>query len=471
VHDEVSRWTPERVVMAGLIAAALGAQLALHLIEPELAITWSFAHLGRQRERWWAAVALVVLMPVVMRAVWKHPVLQAPVRPLGWKAALAIGVVLWALLTWIGLVFPAPSISIDAEFFADATLFPDKIYVARWYLTAWIFAQVVAVTSGLMTHETTIRCLNALLATVGLLALAGSAVQLARTRGEACIMTVLAWTALGTLQLAIGYVDVYPAALALFALYVWSGLRALRGTLHPAWPLSVAAVGPFAYIGLAILGPSVLVLMLHVLTRAGGRRRLATGLAVAVGAAGLATVPGFGAPFAWLSFVRTATAHVPVDMGLSPGSPLLPLAFMVSASHAREVLHTLILVDGVGVVFCLTAGIWGAARIPRDPVLAFLGSLVVSFLAYLIVFDPVFGAFVDWDLFSYPVVATSLLGTYTFLLWGRTRPHGCAVLLGLALSVSSVHLIARLNALDIHLGAHVGESPYHRPERPAAPKR
>ena len=72
---------------------------------------------------------------------------------------------------------------------------------------------------------------------MALAALAGCARRLGRTRGEVVAITLLAWSAFGVLQLAIGYVDVYPTVLALMALYLWAALGALDGTLHPVWAL------------------------------------------------------------------------------------------------------------------------------------------------------------------------------------------------------------------------------------------
>jgi hypothetical protein len=128
----------------GLIAAGLGTILALHLTEPELAITWSYAHLGRQRQNWWTGAALALLLPLVVRTLWMCQFFASPPRPLGWSALLALGGGLWFVLVWIGLEYPAPSMSVDTEFFANAARHPKKMLVARWYLTTWTFAQMAS---------------------------------------------------------------------------------------------------------------------------------------------------------------------------------------------------------------------------------------------------------------------------------------------------------------------------------------
>jgi len=255
-----------------------------------------------------------------------------------------------------------------------------------------------------------------------------------------------------------GYLDVYPFALAVTALYLWTALGALAGDVHPGWPLVIAFLAPFFYIGLVLLVPSTFVIALAAARRPAGGARLALGLLAAVAAAGAATLPGFGAPFAWAAFVARAHADSGYQLGFSPTSSLLPLAHMLSGAHAREVVHTLLLVDGVGVLLLVVCGAW----LPRrDPAAALLALVVAPWLAYVVAMDPLFGAFADWDLFSYGAAATSLLGAYAFVVWGREHERAFAWLLGLAIASAGVHLLARWNALDVDLPRHLLESPYH----------
>src|SRR5204862_22861 len=81
--------------------------------------------------------------------------------------------------------------------------------------------------------------------------------------------------------------------------------------------------------------------------RAEGRAPLALGLLAAVAAAGAATLPGFGAPFAWRAFVARAHADSGWQPGLSPTSSLLPLGYLLTGAHARDVVHTLLLLLGL----------------------------------------------------------------------------------------------------------------------------
>ena len=162
------------------------------------------------------------------------------------------------------------------------------------------------------------------------------------------------------------------------------------------------------------------------------------------------------------AFVARAHADSGWQLGLSPTSSLLPLGDMLSGAHAREVVHTLLLVDGVGVLLLVLCGGWLVLH-PRtwSPQAALLALIVLPYLAYVVAMDPLFGAFADWDLFSYGAAATSLLGAYAFVVWGREHERAFAWLLGLAIASAGVHLLARWNALEVDLPRHLLESPYH----------
>ena len=445
---------PSAVALA--LAAGLAGELALHFLEPRLALTWSYAHLGRRAALPWLGIALVLALPAAGRCAWRQPGVERPLGAVSWRSALG-GCALAGAVLALGRACPAPLVSIDPWFLVKS-VGEGTGENGRWYLLLWSYERLGAAVRPWLDAPQVIRTVSGLAASVALVALAGAARRLGRTRGEAGAITLLAWSAFGTAQLVPGYLDVYPFALAVTALYLCTALGALAGDVHPGWPLALAFVAPFFYIGLVLLLPSTAVIALSAARRPEARAPLALGLLAAVAAAGAATLPGFGAPFAWRAFVARAHADSGWQLGLSPTSSLLPLGYLLSGAHAREVVHTLLLVDGVGVLLLVVCGAW----LPRrDPAAALLALLVAPWLAYVVAMDPLFGAFADWDLFSYGAAATSLLGAYAFVAWGRAAPRAFGWLLGLALAAASVHLLARWNALDVDLPRHLLESPYH----------
>ena len=445
---------PSAVALA--LAAGLAGELALHFLEPRLALTWSYAHLGRRAALPWLGIALVLALPAAGRCAWRQPGVDRPLGAVSWRSTLG-GCALAGAVLALGRACPAPLVSIDPWFLVKSVA-EGTGENGRWYLLLWSYERLGAAVRPWLDAPQVIRTVGGLAASVALVALAGAARRLGRTRGEAGAITLLAWSAFGTAQLVPGYLDVYPFALAVTALYLCTALGALAGDVHPGWPLALAFVAPFFYIGLVLLLPSTAVIALSAARRPEARAPLALGLLAAVAAAGAATLPGFGAPFAWRAFVARAHADSGWQLGLSPTSSLLPLGYLLSGAHAREVVHTLLLVDGVGVLLLVVCGAW----LPRrDPAAALLALLVAPWLAYVVAMDPLFGAFADWDLFSYGAAATSLLGAYAFVAWGRAAPRAFGWLLGLALAAASVHLLARWNALDVDLPRHLLESPYH----------
>ena len=445
---------PSAVALA--LAAGLAGELALHFLEPRLALTWSYAHLGRRAALPWLGIALVLALPAAGRCAWRQPGVERPLGAVSWRSTLG-GCALAGAVLALGRACPAPLVSIDPWFLVKSVA-EGTGENGRWYLLLWSYERLGAAVRPWLDAPQVIRTVSGLAASVALVALAGAARRLGRTRGEAGAITLLAWSAFGTAQLVPGYLDVYPFALAVTALYLCTALGALAGDVHPGWPLALAFVAPFFYIGLVLLLPSTAVIALSAARRPEARAPLALGLLAAVAAAGAATLPGFGAPFAWRAFVARAHADSGWQLGLSPTSSLLPLGYLLSGAHAREVVHTLLLVDGVGVLLLVVCG----ARLPRrEPAAALLALVVAPWLAYVVAMDPLFGAFADWDLFSYGAAATSLLGAYAFVAWGRAAPRAFGWLLGLALAAASVHLLARWNALDVDLPRHLLESPYH----------
>src|SRR5438128_3454474 len=77
---------PSAVALA--LAAGLAGELALHFLEPRLALTWSYAHLGRRAALPWLGIALVLALPAAGRCAWRQPGVERPLGAVSWRSAL-----------------------------------------------------------------------------------------------------------------------------------------------------------------------------------------------------------------------------------------------------------------------------------------------------------------------------------------------------------------------------------------------
>ncbi|MBM4265082.1 MAG: hypothetical protein FJ144_00480 [Deltaproteobacteria bacterium] len=430
-------------------------------------MTWAHAHLWRHPALAILGVALLlVLPPLAVRAgtrAWASLPLPVPSRRVAVTAAVAAG----ALFLALGLLFPSHAICFDSVEFS-IEVWKGQLRNLRWYLTLASYhgalRAVAAIAPMPIPARTFVPVVNAFATGVAYVALAGAARRLGRTRFEVGVITLLAWTAFGNLQLGLFYVDVYPVAQLAMALFAWTALRALDGDGHPVWPILIAAVGPLFYIGLVLVAPAALVVVAAELRRRGGLARVGVSILAAVVATGGATMPAFGRPFAFRDLLERLVASSGAARGLSPDSSLLPADYLFSAPHALEIVQGWILVDGVGVLLSLTAGMVLLAKALRGPLdlrTLLLAGLVGPVLLYAALMDPLWGPYLDWDLFSYGAVATSLFGAYALVVCGRGWPRERAFLAGLLVAASILHLCARLNALEVDYRAHLAESPAH----------
>jgi len=82
-RDRLRRPSPVAVALS----AGLAAELALHFLEPRLAITWSHAHLGRRGALPWIGAALVLALPAASAWAWRRPGARRPLGSFSWRAA------------------------------------------------------------------------------------------------------------------------------------------------------------------------------------------------------------------------------------------------------------------------------------------------------------------------------------------------------------------------------------------------
>lgn len=450
-------------IVVGAIALGVAVLLGLHLAEPQLAATWSFAHLGRYRALRAAAALAILALPAAGGLLWRLPMLERAPEPLDWRRCALWILALWAVLAALGVLFPAPVICIDAVYFVKE-IRDGTAGNHRWFLALRGYGWIYHALGGALDGKIFVRVLNALMTAIAAVAIAGSARLLARDRREALAISALVLTSFGNLQLALGYIDVYPIPQAAMALFAWTALRALGGRGAPLWPLAIAAVGPLAYVGLLLLAPAALVLAVAIALERGGVRRLLPAVAGVVLLLGVSTLPLHGRPWDLVAFVRGVARDAQPQLGLSESGSLLPLDYAFGVKHLVEFLHGLLLTDGVGVLLLATVlpvVLWRTRDLASWRVLLLLGALAGPVLVYAFLMDPLFGPYADWDLFSYGAIATGLLGAYAFVRWGRDRGAWVGAVAGLLVAVAVVHALARLNALDVDFARHMREEPFH----------
>jgi len=473
-------------VIAGVAAGVLLAGvIGLHVVEPRLGVTWSYAHLGRDGWRVALAIVAAVALPVLGARVWRTPILDAPFAPKLGVRMIAAGGAFVVAMAAIGAAAPAPASNYDSVAMLEA-LAGLREPPPRWMLGSEILELLVRPFRGLdaFAFKRSVAGIDSALAAVGLLGLACVAREIARTRGEAAVVALLAASAFGTLQIAVGYIDIYPLALGIIGAYLAFAAFELRRGSGLYACAALAATAPFVYIGLTWMVPSLLVVGFFAGRRDGGARRVALGAVVAVAAAGLATVPRYGLPFQWLAFLDELNATIAAHLGLQPTSSLLPLDYLLSWRRVEEVIHSMLLVDPVGWVLLATCGAAVLVRwLPRatpnahadrscDPLAVFLLSVALPGVVYGIAMDPIYGAYLDWDLWAVGAPPVSLLAAWSLVAWGRRRRAWMGTIAGLALACALTHALARLHALPLEAERHLRETPHHylREAASAAPR-
>lgn len=449
------------------VAAGALAYIGLHLFEPTLAQTWSYAHLNRYRKAFPVALLVTVGLPLAVMWFSEQSYARKPVPGSGFGYGVAVFLVLSLVFLCVGWFFPSTWLSLDPWKFAFE-VWKGFIDTIRWYLTLMTFTAILRVAEWAAPFPVPSRYLvpvvNAFVSGLSFTLMIACARRLGKDMIEVGFLLLLTWTAFGNLQISIWYVDIYPLVQLLLVLFVWTSFRVLVEDAHPVWPFVVVSISPFFYVGMVLMAPALLAVVLACLRRENGIRQLASASAVAVLVAGSATIPGFGRPFAFGEFaaaLRDDSTHL---LGMQAGSSLLPWAYMFSPHHVSEYLHTWLLIDGMGVWLGVTAGIPMLLRFFRGEIATREGVLILLLgpvAVYAFVMDPLWGPYADWDLFSYAAVPLSLFGGYALVAWGRETPRVRAALMGLLLAANLVHLGARLNALEIEKERHTLESPSH----------
>jgi hypothetical protein len=448
-----------------LLILGLVGILLLHFVDPDLRMTWGFAHLYRRPYLPWIGITLVFALPLIGNILWRPGVTPETPANLPLASVLAFLTIVFGGTLAASVYWPQVPYSIDSQTFLVSVTRPEADYPPRWYLTTRLYRLVSQTMIPPLDPEVYARGVNALVGAFTLTALVGCARLLARTRSETIAITLLAWSSLGAAEMSIGYLDVYPLPVAMTAIFLWLALGNLAGCRHVFWPVLLAGIGPFFYIGLVLLIPPVVFIADTERRKPGGWRRLILSFVATFLAAGATTLAGHGALFAWPQWYAEAAAASSCGLGLDPTSCLLPLSYMFGMTHLWEMASLILLVDGVGFLLLVVCGLPALLQSPRrvDYRALVLGTIAAAHFAFLLVLDPLFGPYSDWDAYAASMIPVTLLGAWAFVVWGRSNPRIFGALLGLALATSGVHLLARLNAIHVDYRGHLEETPCHVP--------
>lgn len=449
-------------VLIALSAAAIGLYGLHFFASADWPMSWGFVYFGLTTLGAAAYVASTLLGVGLLHWLARNDTRSDHVA-LSPGVALALVAAAGAGFALAGWLWPTKALTLDSAQFIMRVR--DGVFDnTRWYLTILLFHGVEATATAWVPKGIPIPLLNATFTGAAYAAMALAALRLSRWRFDRIVIVAFAFLAFGNAQLGLWYKDVYPVLQFFMAAFLWTSLRAVDGDGSPAWPLSLAAIGPFFHPGLILLAPPAGLLAIDGLRRPFTRRGTILGATMAILCAGLATIPGWGVPFAfgaWLDMLAATSLH---REGLSSESSLLPLDYLLGARHLRDLWNGFVLLDGPGVLSCLLAGpILLVYRLGSgwDVRPWILGLLAGGSLAYSAVMDPLYGPYLDWDLFSFTTVATSLFGAYALVVVGRERTQLKSVTAALLIGASTLHLGARLNKTQLEKERLMEQSPIH----------
>jgi len=236
---------------------------------------------------------------------------------------------------------------------------------------------------------------------------------------RAIALAVLA--TMGIVQLYFGYIESYPSVSVAMLLYLWLGLRHMRGADHPIWCGIALALAIAFHLSCLFLVPSFLFLVLR--EKRSWLERAALAALPAAGAAALLILLGYP-PSRWLGAFNIAARAV--ESGHE--AALFAKQYGVfSLDHAWDLLNAILLALPVPAILLLAALAGGAARnrktsgapareasapegAPADPATIFLAiaALPGLLLAAALVL-PVAPA-QDWDLTAILLLPLAILG-------------------------------------------------------------
>jgi len=337
----------------------------------------------------------------------------------------------------------------DAYIFANAISYPGVYLTYSWMAPLDLYLHAKA---WLLMHnlagwdvQTTYAAISVLTGGIFVFSLLHAIDEWGDDLSQRAGTAALALT-LGSMQLFFGYVEAYTILPLGILLFLWLGLRFLRGK-GELWPASLALA-----LGLG-LSPSLFPLPLALLFLAwwAWRRRGWSVGRVALQVAGPMLIVG-------LAVVALMTAgHHGLDVffsgadspGGDKGFAFVPLTMvaskwvhytMFSWAHLRDILNEQMLIAPLSLLLVVGVLLGLSRRVNwRDPALVFLAIAAASQFLLACTWNADYGGRRDWDLFASAALPMTLLAAYLLNRYverpERERTYALAV------AVSLMHLI------------------------------
>jgi len=430
-----------------------GLVVALHLVSPLVPVEhlWGnggFAAIPLLARLLAAGLTCLFFLPGIAEATYGHALRawhRCRVFMPSWALRACVAVLAFATF-WVGRLRHLRWG--DAYIFANAISHPEVRLTYNWQAPLDVFLHAKA---WVLSHrlwqwdvQTTYALISCLAGVAFLLVLARLAEELGRDVSERLGAFALVAT-LGSMELFFGYVESYTIVPVGILLFLWLGLRYLRGKTA-LWLVSLTAAFTHAF-SLSTLPLSAALMyliwygwrkrrdsLLRVLLEAGVPMVM-----VGAGVVGLMTAGGHG-----IDALRTYDAP-----GGGDHRWLVPLFrvetrwehyTMFSWAHLRDFLNEQLLVAPMSLMLLV-----GVVSIHRrwlrqpDPAFFFLATAAAAYLLLTFVWNPDYGGRRDWDLFAPAAFPVTVMAAY--VMNGYLERNERERVTALAVAVSLMHLI------------------------------
>jgi len=232
--------------------------------------------------------------------------------------------------------------------------------------------------------------------------------------GSERTLTLLMLLSAGTAALFFGYVEVYPPTAACITVYIYYGIRYIRGEVHAAVVLAAAAVCILLHLSAAAILPGAVLPLLMKRTGIPARKNF-YGIIGGAAAAGILTLWVLQQGNMFSGFF--SKYFLPVTPGLmTDRTPY----FIFSWRHLVDFLNEILLIAPAAIV-AGTAALAGKRSSPAGSrsIRLFLETTALFYILEFLVFNKELGVSRDWDIFSPAAIPLMLLAAAA--VFDRTR--------------------------------------------------